>query len=277
MFMDKNMKKILITLAFLLTALAVFPQRLSVVAVFPFEAKGNGVNAADAEALTGQIIRELESWGTLNIIGSGEAGSAEYLIKGQLASQNNQMVLSAVTYNAKTSKVLNSSKEQAANVNALSSQIFSLCAQITENIPFPNYLLGKWRAVINMVDGPLVCILEFGSNRTIRVEQYDTWEYRADRSLKYQGFGAGTYSYWGHVRRTVRGSPVDGFVTINLKLEDALPKYTSLSLTRLNLFFDDEKNNFELVSAALSCGDNYAGPSVYPQTAVGYTRFTKIQ
>jgi hypothetical protein len=70
---------------------------------------------------------------------------------------------------------------------------------------------------------------------------------------------------------------VDGFVTINLKLEDALPKYTSLSLTRLNLFFDDEKNNFELVSAGLSCGDNYAGPSVYPQTAVRYTRFTKIQ
>jgi hypothetical protein len=271
------MKKILLILGFLFTALAVFPQKLSVVAVFPFEAKGNGVSAADAEALTGRIISELESWGTLTIIASGEANRADYLVKGQLAVQNNQAVLSAVTYNAKTSKALNSSKEQAAGVNALSPQIFSLCAQITENIPFPNYLLGKWRAVINMVDGPLVCILEFGSNRTVRAEQYDTWEYRGDRSLKYQGFGTGTYSYWGHVRRTVRGSPVDGFVTINLKLEDALPKYTSLSLTRLNLFFDDEKNNFELVSAALSCGDNYAGPSVYPQTAVGYTKFTKIQ
>jgi TolB-like protein len=271
------MKKILMTLTFFFTVLAVFPQRLSVVAVFPFEATGNGVNAADAEALTRRIISELESWGTLNIIDGGEAGRAEYLVKGQLASQNNQMVVSAVTYNAATNKALNSSKEQAASVNALSSQIFSLCAQITENIPFPNYLLGKWRAVIDMVDGPLVCIMEFNANRTVRVEQYDTWEYRADRSLKYQGFGTGTYSYWGHVRRTVRGSPVDGFVTLNLKLEDALPKYTTLSLTRLNLFFNEEKNNFELVSAALSCGDNYAGPSVYPQTSVGYTRFTKIQ
>jgi TolB-like protein len=271
------MKKILITLVFFSVALAVFPQRLSVVAVFPFEARGNGVNAADATALTRQLISELESWGTLTIIGGDEASRAEYLVKGQLASQNNQIVLSAVTYDAKTNKALNSSREQAAGVNALSSQIFSLCAQITENIPFPNYLLGKWRAVINMVDGPLVCILEFRSNRTVQAEQYDTWEYRADRSLKYQGFGTGTYSYWGHVRRTVRGSPVDGFVTINLKLEDALPKYTSLSLARLNLFFDDEKNSFELVSAGLACGDNYAGPSVYPHAAVGYTKFTKIR
>jgi hypothetical protein len=273
----KNMEKILLALTFLFTAPAVFPQRLSVVAVFPFEAKGNGANTADAEALTRRLTEELESWGTLTIIGGDGANRADYLVKGQLASQNNQMVLSAVTYNAKTNKVLNSSREQAAGVSALSSQIFSLCAQITENIPFPNYLLGKWRAVIDMIDGPLVCILEFRSDRTVRVEQYDTWEYRADRSLKYQGFGTGTYSYWGHVRRTVRGSPVDGFVTLNLKLEDALPEYTTLSLTRLNLFFDEEKNNFELVSAALSCGDNYAGPSVYPQAAVGYTRFTKIQ
>jgi hypothetical protein len=271
------MKRILIIPMLLLTALAVFPQRLSVVAVFPFEARGNGVNAADAEALTGRLIGELESWGTLTIIGGDEAGRADYLVRGQLAGQNNQMVLSAVTYNAKTNKILNSSREQASGVSALSSQIFSLCAQITENIPFPNYLLGKWRAVINMVDGPLVCILEFRSDRTVRVEQYDTWEYRGDRSLKYQGFGTGTYSYWGHVRRTVRGSPVDGFVTINLKLEDALPDYTAVSLTRLNLFFDDGKNNFELAGAGLSCGDNYAGPSVYPQAKAAYTRFTKIQ
>jgi hypothetical protein len=272
------LKKVLIILVFLLSVPAVFPQRLSVVAIFPFEATGSGVNAADAEAFTRRITGELESWGTLTIKGEAEAGSAEYLVKGQLSSQDNQIVLSAVTYNAKTNKALNSSKEQAAGVSALSSRIFSLCAQITENIPFPNYLLGKWRAVINMIDGPLVCILEFRSNRTVLVEQYDTWEYRGgDRSLKYQGFGTGTYSYWGHVRRTAGGSPVDGFVTLNLKLEDALPKYTSLSLTRLNLFFDDEKNNFELVNAGLSCGDNYAGPSVYPQAAVGYTKFTKIQ
>jgi hypothetical protein len=272
-----NMKKIVITAAFLLAALTVFPQKLSIVAVFPLEVKGNGVNTADAEALTRQIIGELESWGTLNIIGSDEANRAEYLVKGQLASQNNQMVLSAVTYNKKTDKALNSSKEQAAGINALSSRIFSLCAQITENIPFPNYLLGKWRAVINMIDGPLVCILEFRADRTVRAEQYDTWEYRGDRSIKCQGFGAGSYSYWGHVRRTVRGSPVDGFVTISLKLEDALPKYTSLNLVRLNLFFDEEKNNFELVNAGLSCGDNYAGPSVYPHEVAGYTKFTKIQ
>jgi TolB-like protein len=272
------MKKALITLLFLCSALGAFAQRLSVVAVFPFEASGSGASAADAAAVTGQLINELQSWGTLNIVSEDQAGSAEYLIRGRLTRQNNQMIVNAVTYDAKTNKALNSSKEQAASVSALSSQIFSLCAQVTENIPFPNYLLGKWRAVINMIDGPLTCILEFRSNRTVLVEQYDTWEYRGgDRSLRYQGFGTGTYSYWGHVRRTVQGSPIDGFVTINLKLEDALPKYEALSLTRLNLFFDEEKNNFELVSAGFSCGDNFAGALVYPQSAVSYTQFTKIQ
>jgi hypothetical protein len=271
------MKKVLFTLVFLWTALAGFSQRLSVVAVFPFEASGNGVSPADAAALTGQLTTELESWGTLTIVSGDEAGRAEYLVRGQLTRQNNQTVLSAVTYDARTNKALNTSKEQAATVGALSSQIFSLCAQITENVPFPNYLLGKWRAVINMPDGPLTCILEFRSNRIVVVEQYDTWEHRGDRSLKYQGFGSGTYSYWGHVRRTVRGAPVDGFVSINVKLEDALPKYTALNVSRINLYFDEGRNNFELVSAGFSCGDNFAGPSVYPQATAAYISFTKIQ
>jgi hypothetical protein len=271
------MKKLLIILIFLFTALAAFSQRLSVVAVFPFEVSGTGVNSADAATLSGQLVSELRSWGTLTIVGEEGANGADYLIRGRLTRQNAQVVLSAVTYDAKTNKALNSSKEQAATASALSSQIFSLCAQVTENIPFPNYLLGRWRAVINMIDGPITCILEFRANRTVNVVQYDTWEHRGDRSLKYQGFGTGTYSYWGHVRRTIRGSPVDGFVTINLKMEDALPKYTTLSLSRINLFFDEGKVNFELVSSGFACGDNYAGPSVYPQATVAYTKFTKIQ
>jgi TolB-like protein len=275
------MKKMVLTLIFLLTALAAFSQRLSIVAIFPFESTGTGLTAGDAASLTNQLITELSSWGTLNLLTGDNpenAKNAEYLVKGQLARQNNQVVLTATTYDAKTNKALNTARAQADTSAALSSQIFVFAAQVTENVPFPNYLLGKWRAVINMNDGPLTCILEFRSNRTIIVERYDTWEHReGTNALRYQGFGTGTYSYWGHARRMVRGTPVDGFVTINLKLEDALPKYTALSQSRLNLNFDEEKNNFELVSTGFFCGDNFSGPSVYPSAAVAYTQFTKIQ
>jgi hypothetical protein len=213
-----------------------------------------------------------------NAADTGPAYSGtEYLVRGQLSRQNNQTIISVTTYSAQTDKALNTAKEQAATASALLNQIFTLAAQVTENVPFPNYLVGRWRSIINLNQGPLVCTIEFRSDRTVRVIQYDTWEHRGSNSLTYQGIGTGTYSYWGHARRTVRGSPVDGFVTLNLKLEDALPKYEAISFSRMNLNFDEEKNNFELVGGGFTCGDNFSGPSVYPEAVVAYTKFTKIQ
>jgi hypothetical protein len=270
------MKKTFIALAFLFAALAGYSQRLSSVAVFPFEVSGTGLSEGDAAVLTDRLIGELQSWGTLNLVAPDDT-SAEYQVKGLLARQNNQVTLSATTYSAQNNKALNTAREQAATPNALMDQMFSFAAQVTENIPFPNYLLGKWRCTINQNEGPLVCTIEFRSDRTVRVEQYDTWERRGSNSLMYQGFGTGTYSYWGHVRRTVRGSPVDGFVTLNLKLDDALPKYAAVSFSRLNLNFNEEKTYFELVSGGFACGENYSGAGEKPDSTVAYTQFTKIQ
>ena len=280
------MKKISISIGILLFALLrVFSQttgpRRSIVAIMPFETAGTNENEKnalvyDALSLETQLKNELISWEALDII--EEEKSSEYIVRGKLERVNNQYVLSATTYLTSTNRALNTAKEQGATITALSSQIFSFAAQVTENVPFPNYLLGKWRARINMNDGPLTCIMEFRADRTIRVEQYDTWEHRNGiYALRYQGFGTGTYSFWGHVRRTVRGSPVDGFVTINLKLDDALPKYTSLSYTRINYNFNEDKSVFELVGAGFGCGDNYSGASVYPSQNVAYVRFEKIQ
>jgi hypothetical protein len=268
------MKKTVFAAAFFFTVWTAFSQRLSPVAVFPFEAVGTGIGEPDTAVFTERLINELQSWGTLRIVPVDDA-SAEYLVKGELSRQNDAVVLSAATYSAQTGKALNTAKEQAATLSALLDQIFSFAAQVTENIPFPNYLLGKWRSVIDLNETALVCTVEFRSDRTVRVERYDTWERRGDHSLMYQGFGTGTYSYWGHVRRTVRGSPVDGFVTINLKLEDALPKYTAVSFSRLNLYFDEEKSHFELVSGGFACGDTFSGSN--SAAAVAYTQFTKIQ
>ena len=161
-------------------------------------------------------------------------------------------------------------------MSALSNQIFEFAAQVTENVPFPNYFLGRWRAEISLADGPLVCILEFNTERRLVVERFDTWEHRVEYSLRYQGFGTGTYSFWGHARRMRGGAPVDGFITVNFELEDALPKYSDISYTRMNYSFNESRTVFQLVGGGFGCGDNFSGPAIYPQENLFFVTFTKI-
>jgi len=124
--------------------------------------------------------------------------------------------------------------------------------------------------------------MEFRSDRTVTVEQYDTWEHNGTNSLKYQGIGTGTYTFAGHHfgwLLTVRGSQVRANATfgITLTLEDALPKYTAIRSSGLALLFNEARNGFELVNGGLPCGDNFTGPSIYPNANLFYTTFTKIQ
>jgi hypothetical protein len=281
------MKKKLIAGLFLLSAWAAFSQKLPTVAVLPFEAGRGGSGPDELARVTGQVISELVSWGSLTLVDAEQADTAEFLIRGQLSKTNRTLVLTGAAYDAKTGKALNSAKEEAADLNGLLGKMFSFCGQVVENIPFPNYMLGKWRSAISLGDASLICIMEFRSDRTVIVERYDTYERRSDSSLQYHAYGKGTYSYSGHVRRVLalkdakgavyREAPVDGSVTIALSLEDALPKYGSLRQNRVSLAFDDTKGSFELISSGFLCGDNPGGSSVYPQTTIAYTHFVKIQ
>jgi hypothetical protein len=271
------MKKIFFIFILCFTALSVSAQRLPTVGIFPFETAGAG--AAEADEAFRQVTAELESWGAMTVLTGDQAESGEYLVRGQISKQNDRIVLSATTSFASTRRVLSNSREEANTLSAIS--YVSFCAKIAENIPFPNYLLGKWRSTINMIDGPVTCVLEFRSDRTIRVEQYDTWEHNGTNILKYQAIGTGNYTYAGYSRRneTIRGGLIrsDATVGINLKLEDALPEYTDLGVSGLKVLFDEAKTNFELVSGSLPCGDNFSGPSVYSSEKVSYTNFIKIQ
>jgi len=254
--------------------------RLPILGILPFTVSGLGVSEAEAEIATRMVTNELSSWGTIAILSGDEAKDAEYLVKGQITRlENRNIVLSAVTSEKASGKNLNSSREEAKELGSISLQAF--CTKIAENVPFPNYLLGKWRSVINMVDGPVTCIMEFFSNRTIKVQQFDTWEHNGQFILKYQGIGSGTYTYAGYLRRILnidsRTVNTDATVGINLKLEDALPKFTTISAGGLRLLFDDLKTSFEVVYGGIPCGSNMSGPSVYPSANVYYTKFTKIQ
>ena len=276
------MKKTVLIFCFFITVFSLFAQgttRLPTVGILPFEATGAGASTAEAAEATRLVIAELSSWGFMTILPEDQAKNGEYQIRGQIERQNNQVVLTALASEARSGRNLNSSKQQAASLGALDIEAF--CTQAAENIPYPNFILGKWQSTINMIDGPVTCIMEFSSDRTVKVQQYDTWEHNGTNSLKYQAIGSGTYSYSGYKRRTVtvngRGMQADATVGINLNLEDALPKYTAVSAGGLRALFDDSRNSFELVSAGFPCGDNYSGTIVYPDTTVSYTKFNKIQ
>ena len=277
-----NMKKKTLAFIFFAAAIMVYAQgtpRLPTIGILPIETSGAGVTAADASEVTKLIVAELNSWGSITVFEGGNAGNGEYLVKGQISRQNNQTILTAVTSETRSGRNLNSSKEQAPTLKEI--DIESFCEQLTENIPYPNYLPGKWQSTINMVDGPVTCVMEFLPDRTIKIEQYDTWEHSGTNSLKYQAFGNGTYTYTGYRRRNItinnRVIQADATVGINLTLEDALPKYKSVSRTGIRLLYNEAKTSFELVNTGFPCGDNYTGTSVYPSAAVSYTRFTKIQ
>ncbi|GHV94816.1 hypothetical protein AGMMS50293_11360 [Spirochaetia bacterium] len=282
--MKKTVLALLLLSATLVPGADLFAQRLSSVGILPFEA-AEGVSPGDAASATGQVIAELGSWGTITVLEGAQAQNAEYIVRGKLAKQGNMLILSATTQ-ARDGKTLNEAKEQGAALGSIS--IVSFCAQVVENVPFPNYLLGKWQSTIDLPDGPISCIIEFKSDRTVVVERYDTWEHKQNNALTYEGYGTGTYSYAGYLRRniTIRdaqgnvqqrapGAMADATAGLNLKIEETLPEQTNVNLGGLRLLFNDEKSAFEFVSGGLPCGRNFDGASVYPSESVAYTRFTK--
>jgi len=282
------MKKAIFFSVFFIAALPAFSQKIYTVGILPFEVLGSGVSASDASEATRLVIAELSPCKTLTILQGDQAKSGDYLVRGQItrlsagqgAGQNSQIVLTASTQQASTGKTVNTSKEQGASLSAVS--MFSFCAQITDSIPYPYYLSGKWKSTIDMIDGPVTCILEFRPDRTVQVQQYETWEHNGTDSLKYQAIGTGTFTFAGfHLPRsvTVGGQRIqtDAALGVNLSLEDALPKYNKVNASGLRLVFNDSKDGFELVNGGMPCGDNYTGPSVYPSASVFYTKFSKIQ
>ena len=175
--------------------------------------------------------------------------------------------------------MLNEYSEQAPTINEIS--ILSFCVKAAEKVPLPNYLLGKWQSTINMPGGPLVCIIEFKSDRSAAVERYDTWEHKQQNSLRYEGFGTGSYSYIGFANRLVNINGqqvrVDAAIGVNLRLEEALSEYAELSQSGLQIVFNGDRTSFQIVNGIFLCGRNFDGPQVYPSTTAGFSQFTKIR
>jgi len=270
-------RKLIVVLLLTIALSAVFAQRIPSVGIVPFEISGNGVTAVNAANITRQVIDELSSYGTLNVRQGAEG--AEYVVRCTISRQGANFILNGTTTAANTQRVLNEYREQVSATGQIS--IFTFCAKAVERVPFPNYLLGKWQATISMPDGPVVCIIEFKTDRTVQVERYDTWEHRQNNSLRYEGYGTGTYTYAGYANRviTVRSQQirVDAIFGVNLALEETLPEQTAVNQSGLGILFNENKTTFEIVNGTLPCGKNYDGPSVYPSANIGFSQFTKVR
>jgi hypothetical protein len=264
---------------FILSVLAcvIYAQKAPVVGVAAFDTAGSGVTAAEAANVTNKVIAELRSWGTLNVLQT--ADGTEYFIRGTLAKRDNDFVVSASTVNARTKQTLNEYSEQGSTINGIS--IPALCAKAVEKVPLPNYLLGKWQSTINMPDGPVVCIMEFKSDRSVVVERFDTWEHKKNNALRYEGYGKGDYYYVGYANRLVtinnKQIRIDAVVGVNLELEETLPEQTKLDTRGIGVVFNADKTTFEIVNGSLLCGRNFDGPSIYPAAVIGFFQFVKIR
>jgi len=256
---------------------AVYAQRVPIVGVTIFDTTGGGVNAAEAANLTNKVISELTSWGTLNVLRTAEG--SEYFIRGTLSRTGGNFVLSASTVNSSTRQTLNEYSEQGRAINDIS--IVNLCAKAVEKVPLPNYLLGTWQSTINMPDGPVVCLMEFRTDRSVRVERYDTWEHKQNNALRYEGFGKGSYSYVGYANRVITVNShqvrIDAVVGFNLALEETLPEQTNVNIRGISVVFNADKTTFEIVNGSLLCGRNFDGPAVYPAAVIGFSQFAKIR
>ena len=299
------MKKTLFVLLITILAIPLYSQVLPIVGILPFEvyvpedpgpefADGDPSAAARSAALSAQVVAELtallptvtaqvtaelESWRMMTIVPPDRAAAADYVVRGYVNRIDDQIVLTAVTSDRRSGRVLNNSRVVGASIATISIEAFA--EQIASYIPIPNFLLGTWQALLNLPDGPAIAILEFRADRTVRVHRFDTWEHRGTDSLRYQAIGTGTYTYAGYRRRAVnmdgRQVVADATVGIILELEDALDSYTTIDVPGLRLLFDDERNNFDIVFGGIPFGDNFSGPDVFPASRVFYLDFRKIQ
>ncbi|MCL2801924.1 MAG: hypothetical protein FWD28_09235 [Treponema sp.] len=269
-------RKALFFIFFAVSMSFIYAQRIPVVGVAAVETAGGGVTAADATNLTNRIVAEFNTWGTITVV-QGDSG-AEFVVRASISRQGNNFVLSARTFDA-NNRVLNEYNEQARTLNEIS--ISNFCAKAAERVPLPNYLLGTWQSTLNMPDGPVVCIIEFRADRSVRVERYDTWEHKQQNALRYEGYGTGTYTYMGFANRvlSIGGQQVrvDATVGVSLTLEETLPAQTSVQQTGLHLVFNANRTSFDIINGILPCGRNFDGPSVYRSEILGFSQFVKIR
>jgi TolB-like protein len=216
------MKKGLFLMAlFVFGGFSAFAQQLPTVAVATFDRAG-GVTADEAQVVTELFIAELVSTGGVNVVDRtnfdkiiaemkfqvsdwsnsqktaqlGRALNAGYIIRGQLMKMGNAYYWTATMMNINTAQALYSAREQVNDMGEIFNKLPVFVKQIADNIPMPNYFVGRWRSA----SGGNEMIIEFFPNGTLTVYQYQIKVYDYNYNLT----GNGLYSYdSGRIKLTI--------------------------------------------------------------------------
>jgi TolB-like protein len=241
------MKKIVTCAVMLMAVAGVFAQQLPTVAVATFDTTG-GITADEAAVVTELFMAELVSKGTVNVVDRGNfdkiitemefqtkdwsdsrktaqlgrALNAQYIIRGQLMKMGD-IYWTATMIDINTAQVLFSAREQMSDLGQIWSKLPGFCAQMLAKMPAPNYFVGRWRSSYYN----LICILEFKTDGSIVVSQYDAQE----NNSRQRGSGTGNYSLG------------DNTVRINLTLNGVASRFNVINGTT-PYRFDSSKNGF---------------------------------
>jgi hypothetical protein len=221
------MKKFLLTAIFAVLGACIFAQER--IAVFPFEDMDNVLTQNEMFFFYRQFSNEFATRMTDSavvprqdverLIGtefafqlsefSAQEKTAEMnqvlngtqILSGLIGKVGNDIAISVSLYTYPQLRQLPGGVDlRVANKNELFSKIPELVQSMIDNLPLPNPFVGRWRSTITSNGLTLICILNFRSNGSITVEQYDTnrvtqhlegVRYSNDRR---RGRGNGTYS-----------------------------------------------------------------------------------
>jgi len=189
------MKRLLFLLVFSLLGYIIYAQHLPVVAVEPFDFMG-GITQDEALVATELFRNELAStdriivvdrdhfdrifaqmqfqrsdWANSNRVAQfGRALNAGFIIRGQLMKMGGAIYITNSMIDVNTTQSVATARAQIGNMGEFFRILTSYSAQLINQIPPPNFFIGRWQSVQTNPNRTL--ILEFRANGSIIVEQF---------------------------------------------------------------------------------------------------------
>jgi len=272
------MKRFLLTALFVLIGSLAFAQELIIV-VAPFDVRaGSGFSKSDAEAIEYLLINELSRSKTIKVLDQsdimfreitkrmefelsdwsnpnkvaafGRAINANAVVLGRIMTLDNEVII-AVRINDLSTEIKAANDMIVKSVGEVRGKLPAFTREIVNNLPKPpigNPFIGRWRSTIRSNEKTLICILDFRSDGTIDVEQYDTNRVtRGFAGMSYsndtkRGEGYGTYSF--------RESGNIVLADISLTISGVFSEFTAVtargtfSPANPNQFTIDSKNKY---------------------------------
>ena len=240
------MKRTLLVTILILFSDIIFSQELLIV-IAPFEVReGSGFSKSNAEDIEYLFLNELSNYKNIKALDQskimfketikrmefelsdwsdfkkvadfGKALNANAVVLGRIMTLGNEIIIAA-RINDLNTEIKAANNMEITSIGEVRSKLPAFTKEIVDKLPKPhptNPFIGKWRSTIVSNGETLICIMDFGSDGTIKVERFDTnivtrvlAGMRHRNEIK-KGRGSGTYSF-----RYTGGVDIDISLTIS--------------------------------------------------------------